>query len=340
MLGRDNFTTADDVINSVINFEIPDDGNQEAIDKVIEELELFINKAKDIEKLPIPANDIIPYNSLSNVLILTLNTCRNMVASASDQDLIKHIIELVSGRITALKPVEQTILASATTEKIILPAKIKDDDIRDDLLNPKNIDKLILDAEADNNIESLAKALDKKYKILLRVHEVVGMSKEDYNKHLQKSHRSESYQFNIIKRHYNDVRRLTEAIGRINEKNRVDEKKPVVENKENDGVKDITKKGQGNISKKFNPKNSYTPAEIGFTIASLGMYAYLRNCVGMNTKLSAPSNIAKIVLAVILPPVAMITGVFSLFCPPLRVKENPENDNRQQDKSIKNKNKQ
>lgn len=59
-----------------------------------------------------------------------------------------------------------------------------------------------------------------------------------------------------------------------------------------------------------------TAVEVGFIIASLGMYAYLKNCVDRREDcLSTPTAIAKIALAVLLPPVAMIIGVFSLFCP-------------------------
>lgn len=58
-----------------------------------------------------------------------------------------------------------------------------------------------------------------------------------------------------------------------------------------------------------------TSIEVGFIIASLGMYAYLKNCVdGREDSLTTPTAIAKIALAVLLPPVAMIIGVFSLFC--------------------------
>jgi len=60
--------------------------------------------------------------------------------------------------------------------------------------------------------------------------------------------------------------------------------------------------------------NSYTSIEIAFIVASLGMYAYLRNCVGLDEKITTPANIIKIAFAIIIPPAAMVIGMFSLFC--------------------------
>jgi hypothetical protein len=58
----------------------------------------------------------------------------------------------------------------------------------------------------------------------------------------------------------------------------------------------------------------YTPTEIALTVFTLGMYAYLKNCVdGREESLSEPTAIAKIALAILVPPVAMMTGIFSFF---------------------------
>ncbi len=58
---------------------------------------------------------------------------------------------------------------------------------------------------------------------------------------------------------------------------------------------------------------SYSTEEIIITIFSMGMYAYLKNCIGLKSNLSSAANVAKIALAVLAPPAAMLTGIFSLF---------------------------
>lgn len=63
----------------------------------------------------------------------------------------------------------------------------------------------------------------------------------------------------------------------------------------------------------------YENEEILFIIFSLGIYAYLRNCVGME-QLDVTSAF-KIALAIILPPVAMIAGIVSLFFKPNSIQQ-------------------
>ena len=64
------------------------------------------------------------------------------------------------------------------------------------------------------------------------------------------------------------------------------------------------------------PEDTWTCGEIIAASLSLGMYAYLKNCIGLKEDLTTPASIAKIALAVLLPPVAQLIGIFSIFCQP------------------------
>jgi hypothetical protein len=70
----------------------------------------------------------------------------------------------------------------------------------------------------------------------------------------------------------------------------------------------------------------YEKKEVAFTALSLGMYAYLRNCVGLHSELSF-STILKIAVAVLAPPVAMMVGMASFFWRPTYVRELNQNNN-------------
>ncbi len=59
---------------------------------------------------------------------------------------------------------------------------------------------------------------------------------------------------------------------------------------------------------------NYSTEEIVFIAASMGMYAYLRNCVDRREEsLTSATAVLKIAIAVVLPPVAMLVGLFSLL---------------------------
>lgn len=94
------FQTITDVINTEIDFNIPDDANADELAELLTNLDAFLHQLTNLMVLPCPTTK---ENTLLNILLSHLNQrAMHIAPQISDQALLAHMKQVVEQRINAI----------------------------------------------------------------------------------------------------------------------------------------------------------------------------------------------------------------------------------------------